>query len=63
MSRKRITGEENVLLQLKNIETYPFVAEALKSGNVHLHGWYYDIGSGSMCSYNPSADGFERIGS
>lgn len=60
-SRLRITEEENILLQLSNIQTYPFVAQALREGTLHLHGWYYDIGSGGMCSYSPSTDRFERI--
>lgn len=60
-SRQRITEEENILLQLNNIQTYPFVAQALHDGILHLHGWYYDIGSGEMCSYRHSTDRFERI--
>ncbi|MEW5745212.1 MAG: carbonic anhydrase [Nitrospirota bacterium] len=60
--RLRITEEENILLQLKNIQSYPFVSRALEEGSLHLHGWYYDIGMGSICSYNPSTDRFEGIG-
>ncbi|MBA3060042.1 MAG: hypothetical protein FP829_02035 [Nitrospirae bacterium] len=38
--RQRITEEENVLCQLHNIQTYPFVQEALNEGVLHLHGWH-----------------------
>lgn len=58
--RERITEKENILEQLRNIETYPFVAEALKEGTLYLHGWYYDIGTGDVLSYDPSTDKFER---
>jgi carbonic anhydrase len=60
-ARHRITEEENILIQLRNIETYPFVMQALNKGAIHLHGWYYDIGSGEVYSYNPSKDAFELI--
>jgi len=59
--RLRITEEENVLLQLQNLQSYPFVSEALEAGRLHIHGWYYDIGSGKVCSYNPAHDQFEDV--
>lgn len=58
---KIILEKENVLAQLKNIQTYPFVAEALKKGAVHLHGWYYNITKGDIYSYNPETDVFEKL--
>ncbi len=57
----RITEEENILMQLGNIQTYPFVEELLKKGEVHLHGWYYDIGTGDIYAYNPNSGAFEKI--
>lgn len=60
-TRQRITEEENVLCQLHNIQTYPFVQEALNTGVLHLHGWYYNIGTGSIYYYNSSEDVFELI--
>jgi len=58
---QRVTEEENVLLQLHNIQTYPFVMRALDEGSLHLHGWYYNIGTGSIYSYSPSEDVFALI--
>ncbi len=60
-SRQRITEEENILAQLQNIQTYPFVAKALERGEVHLHGWYYNIKTGRIFAYNPEKDKFEEI--
>ena len=59
--RLRITEEENVLCQLNNIQTYPFVLDALNTGALHLHGWYYNIGTGSIYYYNSAEDVFELI--
>ena len=60
--RNRIAEKENILAQLRNIQTYPFVVKALEEGNLYLHGWYYDIGTGNISSYNPATDTFEMIG-
>lgn len=60
-ARQKITEEENVLCQLHNIQTYPFVKKALSDGSTHLHGWYYDIETGNIYCYNLSEDGFELI--
>lgn len=38
----------NVIAQLTNIRTHPSVALALDQGRMNLHGWVYDIGSGSI---------------
>ena len=59
--RARIIEKENILEQLRNLQSYPFVAKALENANIHLHGWYYDIGKGEILSYNPLTDKFERI--
>jgi len=59
--KERIMEKENVLEQLKNLETYPFIAQALEQGAVYLHGWYYDIGTGEILSFNPVSDRFEKI--
>ncbi len=59
--RQRITEEENVLLQLHNIQTYSFVRRALEEGLLHLHGWYYNIGTGSIYAYKPSEEVFALI--
>lgn len=60
-SRQKAVETANILAQLKNIETYPFIAKALNNGIIHLHGWYYDIGTGAVYSYNPVNGAFEQI--
>jgi carbonic anhydrase len=60
--RQTVTEEENVLLQLHNVQTYPFVSKALSAGSLRLHGWYYNIGTGSVYYYNSAEDVFQVIG-
>src|SRR3989338_3849683 len=59
-ARLRITEEENVLFQIKNIQTYPFVDQLLKEGTLHLHGWYYEIKTGNIYIYNPVTNVFKK---
>lgn len=42
----------NVLVQLDNLRAHPCVAEALAAGRLTLHGWVYDIASGSVRAYD-----------
>ncbi len=44
--------EANVVVQLSNLRTHPSVAKALAEGQITLHGWVYDIGSGQVQAYN-----------
>ena len=39
---------ENVVAQLANLKTHPSVRLALEQGRLALHGWVYDIESGSI---------------
>ncbi|MEZ5595962.1 MAG: carbonic anhydrase [Pseudomonadales bacterium] len=40
--------EENVKMQLQHLRTHPAVAIRLARGDIELHGWVYDIGSGEV---------------
>ncbi|MEM7176872.1 MAG: carbonic anhydrase [Pseudomonadota bacterium] len=46
---------EAVLTSLRNLETFPFVAEAIARGELSLHGAWIDIGSGHL--YTADTDG------
>ena len=46
----------NVIAQLENLKTHPEVAAALARQSLELHGWFYDILTGTIETYNP-ADG------
>jgi carbonic anhydrase len=39
---------ENVIAQLANIQTHPSVRLAQEKGQLNLHGWVYDIETGSI---------------
>lgn len=43
---------ENVIAQLANIKTHPSVRLALEQGRLALHGWVYDIETGSIDAFD-----------
>lgn len=44
--------EENVLSQIKNLQTHPSVATKLSKGEVRLHGWVYKFETGMVFKYD-----------
>jgi carbonic anhydrase len=38
----------NIRLQLEHLRTHPQVRDAVRTGSLSLHGWYYRIGSGAV---------------
>ena len=56
--RWRRTVEENVLEQLTNALGYAAVARAVATGELALHGWVFDMATGSLRVYHGQAGGF-----
>ncbi|MFM0340056.1 carbonic anhydrase [Paraburkholderia fungorum] len=50
--------KENVVAQLANIRTHPSVAVGLANKNLQLHGWIFDIESGSMLALDGRTGNF-----
>lgn len=57
---KEVT-QENVIQQLQNLRTHPAVAAKLASGDVKLHGWVYDIGSGDVLCLDEATGEFSAL--
>ncbi|ACM92109.1 carbonic anhydrase [Nautilia profundicola AmH] len=51
----------NVVKQLDNLMTYPFVKERVQEGKLNLIGWYYIIETGEVYNYNKEKNIFELI--
>lgn len=50
--------QENVLAQLQNLRSYPFIASRLEEGRLHLSGWVFDVGQGEVFDYDPEQGQF-----
>lgn len=57
-ARWRAAVERNVVLQLDNLPTYPVVAEALRRGELSLHGWVYDLYTHSLRVHDAPSGAF-----
>ena len=53
--------EANVLLQLDHLRTHPSVAGQLARGQLALHGWVYDIGTGTVRMHDPALGRFDPL--
>jgi len=51
----------NVIKQVENIMSYPFVKERVKQKKLEVLGWYYVIESGDVYNYNFTKKEFELI--
>ncbi len=53
--------EENVLVQMNNLSTHPYVAARLSTGDIHIYGWYYDIPTGQILQYEQEQGKFVEL--
>ncbi len=53
--------ERNVIHQLRNVQSYPFVREALEADQLELHGWVYHLERQQISFYDPGADQFSFL--
>lgn len=54
-------SQANVLLQLEHLKTFPLIQERIKAKLLHLHGWWFDIGSGNVYFFDESTRRFTLI--
>lgn len=51
-ARLTVATEENVLVQLKHLQTMPSVAAAIGRGELNVYGWMYKIDTGEVFQYD-----------
>ena len=54
--------QENVLVQLENLRSYPMVAQRMDEGRLHLYGWVYKLETGEVFSFDVETGQFEAMG-
>lgn len=57
--REWMTEQINIVEQLKNLLTYPFIREKVTQGTLTIEGWYYIIETGEVYIYNKQNGLFE----
>lgn len=51
----------SVLVQLKNLLSYPFIKSRVEKDTIALHGWYYTIETGKIEYYDPLQNQFVSL--
>ena len=59
--REWLTEQINVLVQMRHLLTYPFIAERVRAGTLSVQGWYYVIDSGEVLVYDDARGNFEKV--
>lgn len=57
----RLLTEANVIVQVQNLRMHPAVDEALKKNAVRVHGWIYDIATGSLQQFDSEQGCFRPV--
>ncbi|WP_128374780.1 carbonic anhydrase [Streptomyces cavernae] len=53
--------QSHVLTQLLRLRSYPCVDKRLSDGRLRLHGWYYEVHTGSVLAHRPQTDTFAAL--
>ena len=56
-----LTEQINILVQMRNLLTYPYIRERYDQGNIEIFGWYYIIETGEIFNFNDHTETFELI--
>jgi len=56
-----LTEQINILVQMRNLLTYPYIRERYEQGTIEIFGWYYMIETGEIFNFNDRTETFELI--
>jgi carbonic anhydrase len=59
--REWLTEQINILVQMRNLRTYPYIAEKVAAGSLNILGWHYVIETGDVLNFNDAKGHFERV--
>lgn len=59
--RDMMTEKINIIQQINNLSTYPFIKEKYTNNAINIYGWYYMIGTGEVYNYNKENGYYELI--
>lgn len=57
--QERAIELETVVMNLRNLFSYPWISERVNSGKLEIYGWHFDIDTGQLLGYMPNTGRFE----
>ncbi len=58
---QRCCEQEAVKVSLQNLLTFPWVKESVDAGKLRIHGWYFDLETGTLFILNKTTEAFEAV--
>ncbi len=52
---------DGIRISLRNLITFPWIAEKVSSGELKLHGWWVDLNNGRLCAVQPEGEGLREL--
>lgn len=59
--REWLTEQVNILVQMRNLLTFPYIKEKYDQGTLNIYGWHYIIETGELFSFNDEKEVFELL--
>jgi len=60
-AKTTLCGQYSLVNSLKNLETFPWIAEGVKEGNLFLHAWNFDLARGVLEAFDPEQNCFKDL--
>ena len=60
-ARLRAAVGENVLVQLEHVRTFPFIRHHLEEHDLELHGWVYELDTGTVLRHDAATGTFVTL--
>jgi carbonic anhydrase len=57
----RVVEQAAVVNSVRNLMSFPWVAERVKAGTLVLHAWWFNLTKGQLYAFNPKALAFEPV--
>ena len=53
--------QESIIISLKNLMTYPYIAKRMKDNKLNIFGWHFNIETGDIMAFDNNTNFFEPI--
>lgn len=53
--------QASIVVSLENLLSFPWIKARYDSGDLHIHGWYFDMKAGNLLEYNAERASFEDV--
>ncbi|MEQ1722173.1 MAG: carbonic anhydrase [Pseudobdellovibrio sp.] len=57
----RMAEKESIKVSIKNLRTFPFIQEAIKTRDMNVVGIYFDLEQGELSEYDEASNEFKRL--